>query len=107
DSGKLRVNIEHCDPREIAQSEIDAARTHLPEKIQLTLKGPRVLPSVAVDPGQLRQVLSNLIDNAIKYSPAGGRVTLTLVARDHNVQFAVSDSGLGIPPAEQRRIFEK
>jgi PAS domain S-box-containing protein len=107
DSAKLRLNIERCDPREIAQAEIDAARTHLPEKLELVLETPRTLPKVAVDPGQLRQVLSNLIDNAIKYSPEGGHVTVRLAARDHNVQFAVTDSGLGIPAAEHRRIFEK
>jgi PAS domain S-box-containing protein len=107
DSAKLRLNIERCDPRTIAQAEIDAARTHLPENVELVLKAPRTLPKVAADAGQLRQVLSNLIDNAIKYSPEGGRVTVLLAARDHNVQFAVTDSGLGIPAAEQRRIFEK
>jgi signal transduction histidine kinase len=107
DSARLRVNIERCDPREIAQAEIDAARTHLPENIELVVKAPRTVPKVAADAGQLRQVLSNLIDNAIKYSPEGGRVTVTLAAREHNVRFAVTDSGLGIPQAEQRRIFEK
>ncbi len=107
DSGKLRANIERCDPREIVQSEIDAARTYLPESFELVLEAPRVLPPVAADPGQLRQVLANLIDNAIKYSPGGGRITVSLAERDHHVQFAVTDAGLGIPPADQRRIFEK
>jgi Signal transduction histidine kinase len=107
DSGKLRVNIEQCDPLEIAQLEIDAATTHLPENVELVLDAPQSMPPVAADAGQLRQVLSNLIDNAIKYSPDGGTVTLALAARDHRIQFAVTDGGLGIPPVEQRRIFEK
>jgi PAS domain S-box-containing protein len=107
DSGKLRVNIEPCDPRKIASAEIDSARTHLPENVELVLKTPRSLPSIAVDAGQLRQVIANLIDNAIKYSPKGGRVTVTLGARDHQVRFAVNDPGLGVPAAEQERIFEK
>jgi PAS domain S-box-containing protein len=107
DSGKLRVNIEQCDPRKIAGAEIDSARTHLPENVEIVLKTPRSLPSVAVDAGQLRQVIANLIDNAIKYSPQGGRVSVTLAARDHHVRFAVKDTGLGVPAAEQGRIFEK
>jgi len=52
-------------------------------------------------------VLSNLIDNAIKYSPAGGIVNVAIAPNDRHVRFSVRDSGLGIPPAEQRRIFEK
>jgi PAS domain S-box-containing protein len=107
DSGKLRLNIEQCDPRAIAQAEIDAARTRAPQTVELALKASRVLPLVAVDAGQLRQVLANLIDNAIKYSPEGGLVTVTVAARDHHVRFAVIDAGLGIPLAEQQRVFEK
>lgn len=107
DSGKLRVEIERCEPRTIAQLAVDAAKTHLPDDITLVLHAPAELPPVAADAGQLRQVLSNLIDNAIKYSPDGGTVEVTLTARDHHVQFAVGDAGLGIPPGEQNRIFEK
>jgi PAS domain S-box-containing protein len=107
DSGKLRINIEQCDPLEIAQLEIETASLHAPPSVELVLKSPQSLPQVAADAGQLRQVISNLIDNAIKYSPDGGKVTVALEGRDHHVQFAISDSGLGIPAAEQARIFEK
>jgi PAS domain S-box-containing protein len=107
DSGKLRVNIEQCDPLEIAQLEIETARVHAPAGIELVLKSPQSLPAVAADAGQLRQVVSNLIDNAIKYSPDGGKVTVALEGRDHHVQFAITDAGLGIPASEQQRIFEK
>jgi signal transduction histidine kinase len=62
---------------------------------------------VVADPGQLRQVLSNLIENAVKYSPDGGTVRVALAPDDRHVRFSVSDTGLGIPPTEQRRIFEK
>jgi PAS domain S-box-containing protein len=107
DTGKLQANVEACDPREIAVVELEAARTHLPDSIELRLAAPEALPAVSADPGQLRQVLSNLIDNAIKYSPAGGAVTVALEPRDRFVRFAISDEGLGIPRDEQSRIFEK
>ena len=106
-TGTIKANIERCDPHEIAQLEVDAARTHLPENVELALDGPKELPPVAADSGQLRQVLSNLIDNAIKYSPQGGTVKVLLSPNGRNVRFSVTDSGLGIPAADQRRIFEK
>jgi signal transduction histidine kinase len=80
---------------------------HVPDSIELRLAAPKVLPAISADPGQLRQVLSNLIDNAIKYSPSGGAVTVALEPRDRFVRFSVSDDGLGIPRDEQSRIFEK
>jgi signal transduction histidine kinase len=52
-------------------------------------------------------VLVNLVDNAIKYSPEGGPVSLSIANGDGSVRFAVADSGLGIPASEHRRIFEK
>jgi PAS domain S-box-containing protein len=107
DTGKLYANVEVCDPRAIVQLELDAARTHLPEHVALRLEAPTKLPAVVADPGQLRQVLSNLIENAVKYSPDGGTVTVALAPENGHVRFSVSDSGLGIPPSEQRRIFEK
>ncbi len=107
DTGVLHANIERCDPREITELELTAARTHLPENVELELDAPAELPAVVADSGQLRQVLSNLIDNAIKYSPEGGVVRVSLAANERYVRFSVSDDGLGVPPDEQRRIFEK
>jgi two-component system sensor histidine kinase VicK len=62
---------------------------------------------VAADEGQLRQVITNLVDNAVKYSPDGGAVRLRLEPVGEFLRFAVSDRGLGIAPSERRRIFEK
>jgi signal transduction histidine kinase len=65
------------------------------------------LPAVRGDAERLRQVLSNLIDNAVKYSPAGGEVRVSTRAENGRVQVAVSDRGPGIPSGQQRLIFEK
>jgi signal transduction histidine kinase len=65
------------------------------------------LPSVQGDAERLRQVLSNLIDNAVKYSPAGGEVRVKTRAQNGRFEIAVSDRGPGIPPEQQRLIFEK
>jgi PAS domain S-box-containing protein len=107
DSGRLRANIERCDPREIVELEILAARIHLPAQVELQLDAPEDVPAVAADSGQLRQVISNLLENAIKYSPNGGTINVALEPNDRHVRFAISDTGLGIPAGEQRRIFEK
>jgi len=107
DSGRLPVSIERCDALELANSVVDTARTHLPEQIELSLDTPKRAVPVAADRGQLQQVLVNLVDNAIKYSPDGGNVMLKVAKADSRIRFTVSDEGLGIPPSEHRRIFEK
>lgn len=107
DSGRLPVSIESCDARELAQSVIEAAGVSAPDGVTLSLSVPPRLPRVAADPGQLRQVLANLVDNAIKYSPGGGPIELRLVRSDSFMRFEVQDRGLGIPPSEHRRVFEK
>jgi len=108
DAGRLDVHIESCDPHALSESVVAAARTHLPDGVRLLLDEPADgVPPVAADEAQLRQVLDNLLDNAIKYSPAGGDVRLAVGAANGAVRFSVADSGLGIPPTEQDRIFDK
>ena len=107
DSGRLPVHIERCDPLELATAVVESARTHLPDDIELELSSPKKPAQIAADPGQLQQVLSNLVDNAIKYSPQGGPVRLEVENGDARVRFSVVDTGLGIPASEHRRIFEK
>ena len=63
--------------------------------------------TVDADPDRLRQVIANLLDNAIKYSPRGGLVELRVSATDGVGVIEVADHGLGIPVHEQQRIFEK
>jgi PAS domain S-box-containing protein len=108
DAGRLDVHIESCDALALTESVIAAARTHLPDAVRLELDPvAEDVPPVAADEAQLRQVLDNLLDNAIKYSPAGGDVHLGVGAAAGGVRFSVADAGLGIPAAEQDRIFEK
>ena len=107
DAGQLPVAVESCDPVALAGAVVEAARTHLPEVIELELHAAKRVRNVVADPGQLRQVLGNLLDNAIKYSPEGGLVALAVVNGDSAIRFSVEDRGLGIPPSEHRRIFEK
>jgi PAS domain S-box-containing protein len=107
DAGQMPVTIESCDPVELASGVVEAARTHLPEGVELDLQTPKDVQNVVADPGQLRQVLVNLLDNAIKYSPEGGVVAIAVANGDSAIRFSVADSGLGIPASEHRRIFEK
>lgn len=107
DSGRLQLHIETVDPAKVTEGVIEAARTHLPDGITLEFERPDDLPPIAADEQQLRQVLVNLVDNAIKYSPDGGPVSVML-GRDYgHVRWQISDRGLGIPASERNRVFEK
>ncbi|MGH8986692.1 MAG: ATP-binding protein, partial [Acidimicrobiia bacterium] len=107
ESGSFAVALESCDPTALARQVVDTAGVHLPEDISIELATPNGLPTVAADPDIVRQVLTNLIENAVKYSPAGGEVHVALERQEGRVLFAVRDEGLGIPLHEQERIFEK
>jgi PAS domain S-box-containing protein len=107
DSGQMGVSIESCDAAKLASQVVSAVRAHAPETIELVVEAADGLPPVASDPDKLRQVLTNLVDNAVKYSPAGGRVLVAISHTGKRIRFRVEDRGLGIPPSEQTRIFEK
>ena len=107
DSGRLALASEQVDIADVAHRVIAAARTHAPEELSLELVAPPSLPAVAADADKLRQVLGNLVGNAIKYSHGTGRIEVRLEPRAAHLRVAVRDEGLGIPQAEQARIFEK
>jgi PAS domain S-box-containing protein len=107
DSGRMSTAIESCDAQALGEQVVKALRAHAPHGVHLAAEAEPGLPPVAADPDKLRQVLTNLVDNAIKYSPDGGRVDLVVTRVGNRIRFRVRDEGLGIPPAEQRRIFEK
>jgi PAS domain S-box-containing protein len=107
ESGRMSIAIERCDAAAITAEVVDVLRTRAPEGIEVAVSKLRGLPQVAADPDKLRQILTNLIDNAIKYSPDGGCVEVEIGRSGGRVRFRVTDHGLGIPPAEQDRIFEK
>jgi PAS domain S-box-containing protein len=107
DSGSLRVVAEPFDPEELVWTTAATARLRVGDDTTIDVSMPAVMPRVVGDPERTRQVLANLIDNAIKYSPHGGRIELGVEADDSLVRFTVRDEGLGIPLGEQKRIFEK
>ena len=107
DSGAATVEISRTDASGLARGVLAAAEAHLPPGVELSLAVPEPGPQVAADPDGLRQVLVNLVENAVKYSPDGGLVELAVEPADGHVRFAVRDRGLGIPASEHERIFEK
>jgi signal transduction histidine kinase len=107
DSGHTRLHLEPCEPFGLAEEVIKAARLHLPPTLSIELSASAPPPPVLADPERVRQVLVNLLDNAVKFSPEGGRIQVAIERADGDVRFAVIDEGIGIPPREQARIFEK
>ena len=107
DSGSLRVVTKPFDPEELVWTAAAAARLRLGDDTTIDVSLPALLPRVEGDAERTRQVLANLLDNAIKYSPQGGRIELVFEADGDYARFSVRDEGLGIPLGEQKRIFEK
>ena len=107
DANREIFEIESLDGGETARSIVDAARHRLPPGIQLELVVEPDVPHVLADPDKLRQILVNLTENAIKYSPDGGRVEVRVASAAPQVRFTVKDEGIGIAPEQQEHIFER
>jgi len=106
DTGDLAVSLE---PTDVGAVVRDVVTT-----VAESENGHRFVAEVApndcraqADPEKLRQVLDQLVSNAIKYSPGGGTVTVSAAPRPEGVEVAVTDEGVGIPPSERDRIFSK
>ena len=107
DSDTLHVAPESCDSKQMVRDVVAAALAHLPANVELVTEVADDASPVMGDPDKVRQVLVNLVDNAVKYSPDGGRVIVRVEPEERLVRFSVADEGLGIPQSEQRRIFDK
>jgi PAS domain S-box-containing protein len=106
DADAVELSLSECKPAAIAAGVIESALLHLPEGISLSLRAEEDL-SITCDENKLRQVLVNLLDNAIKYSPEGGKVEILVEQAGGRCEMEVSDEGLGIPSSEREKIFEK
>ena len=95
-------------PSAIVSAAVDAVRDRVPDDCDLRIEIPPALPSVMADADALRTALINLLENALKYTPANKRIVIR-ATQDGNgsVMFAVEDNGIGIPVREQRRIFRR
>lgn len=78
-----------------------------PKEIAFRIEIPPDLPLIEADEQRLRQILANLISNAIKYTPHGGTITVSAEVRDVGVQVAVQDTGIGISPEDQAQVFTR
>jgi PAS domain S-box-containing protein len=107
DADTVRVTERPVDIVALADAVVASARVRAPENIELVLDANGAMPPLSCDEDKLRQVLVNLVENAVKYSPDGGMVRVEIRAENGRGRVAVHDEGLGIPADEQRRIFEK
>jgi PAS domain S-box-containing protein len=106
--GRLHVSPHAVNATAIAERSIEGLRP-LAEAghVSLAVNLPRALPDVYADPDRLTQLLSNLIGNAIKFTPPGGAVSLGAHLDDDEVLFVVTDTGEGIAPDELPHVFER
>lgn len=94
--------------RFVIRYAVEAQRQHLESRKQaLEVDVPEGLPNVLGNPLRLKQMVTNLLENAIKYTPERGQIAIRAHSDNDMVIIEVSDSGVGIPPAQQTRIFEK
>ncbi len=109
DSDRLRLEREPVDLGGLTQEVVDQMRTCFAERedISIRFSSPELDASVSGDADRLRQILMNLIENAVKYSPDGGQIEVGLEFRENRVRVIVRDEGIGIPPGEEQRIFGK
>jgi len=104
----IGLNLEAVRIQAVIGEVVDSFRPHAANKqIALEADVPDDLASIEADPTLLRQAIANLVDNALKYTPQGGRVSVRARQQDGRQLVSVQDSGLGIAPADQVRLFEK
>jgi signal transduction histidine kinase len=108
DAGELPIERRAVAPARLLE-DVRAINQHRAgqKKIALKLQAPEGLPDINVDPDRMMQVMSNVVDNALQYTPEGGRIVLSAQLADGALELSVQDSGPGIPEGELDRIFDR
>jgi signal transduction histidine kinase len=108
EAGELRLVRLPTPPRALLERAVSAQapRARI-KRIELHWEGEQDLPDLAVDPDRIAQVLDNLLENALRHTPGGGRIQLQASRAPGGIQFSVRDTGPGILPADLPRVFER
>jgi PAS domain S-box-containing protein len=108
DAGKLVVEPQPIAVASLVAEAIDAMRPlAVAQGLALESQIPSDVPRVWADPSRLQQVLSNLLGNALKFTPRGGSITVAAASIGDRVQFAIADTGPGIPEADLSHLFDR
>jgi len=107
DTGDLQVNLADMDVRDVVGQVVETVTAADVNGHRFVLELPDDPLAAKADPEKLRQVCAILVDNALRYSPDGGTVTVGAARRKDAVEVSVADEGIGIPQADQEQIFRK
>jgi len=108
EAGKLELNRQPVTVAELVEPCVEIVRPKAEQKgLTLVTECPPDVPRVLGDGNRLREVIQNLLDNAVQYTPAGGCIRVHAASNDGAVVVAVSDTGTGIPQSDRERIFER
>jgi signal transduction histidine kinase len=108
ESGILELDRRPENMEELVQHTVTAMRLRAKEReIAVSVNAPREVPSVYVDSRRIGQVLSNILRNALRYTPRGGTITVSVKGTEDFVSVSVCDSGPGIPSEELDRVFQR
>jgi signal transduction histidine kinase len=108
DAGELSINLQMVEPGGFLQEVASLYQFQVQRKnIGLNLDIASPLPLLEIDPGRMTQVVTNILDNAVRHTPEGGTITLSARRAGDRVELAIQDSGPGLPKEETGRIFER
>ena len=108
ESGRVDLSLVTVSPVAIIERAVELLREQAAQaRLRLETRLPDSLPDVKVDAARITWVLTNLLGNGVRYTPAGGRIEVSAVTAGRHVQVSVRDTGAGIPAGEQDRIFDK
>jgi two-component system phosphate regulon sensor histidine kinase PhoR len=108
DAERLELEIRRLSVSQLIESCLETAQRRGTEKdLRISVNLPQNLPDIAGDRRRLAEVLQNLLDNAIQYTLPGGQIIVSAISAEEEIVLTVSDTGIGIPKADQPRIFER
>ena len=107
-TGKFIIDAGQANLAEVVEGEVSQLKEQANAKhINLSYEKPKEFPNLVIDETKTRQVVMNFVDNALYYTPAGGKIEVSLTEDKNHIYFMVKDNGLGVPKDEQKHLFTK
>ncbi len=107
EAGQEQINLAPVDLQEVIESVIYRIPPVYSDHIHLSVDLPKNFPKARADRDKIERVFMNLVDNALKYTPEGGLINISASQIDEKITVSIADNGIGVPPEDRERIFER